>query len=103
MDPFIYAFAVALALGVIATLTFALLWKSAQKALVEERASHAATSQNLVATQAAVQLSEGGRSSETARLEAIIAAQKAEIIELEAVKLADPAAARARLEKLSGG
>lgn len=102
-DPFIYAFLVTLVVGVITTLVFALLWKSAQKKLVTEQAAHAATTQNLVVTQAAVQLSEMARTDNTARLEAVITGLRKEIEDVEAVHSLDPEAQRARLAKLSGG
>lgn len=101
MDPFIYAFAVALALGAIATLTTTVLWKSAQKAVVTEKAAHEGTRANLLATQAALSESELGRSSEEARLEAIIAVQKKELDEIAHSE--DPAVQRERLARLSGG
>ena len=100
MDPFIYAFVISLGAGAISSLTLALLWKSAQKALVEERAAHAATSQNLVATQAAVRLSETGRSGEEVRLEEIIVALKAELANVK--NSDDPEEQRKRLERLGG-
>lgn len=100
-DPFIWAFGVTLILGVIVSLILLVLWKSAQKALSDERGAHAATSQNLVATQAAVKVSETGRTGETARLEAIITGLQAELA--AAPHSTDPEAQRARLAKLSGG
>lgn len=101
MDPFIYAFAVSTALGALTSLSFALLWKSAQKAVVTEKAAHEGTRANLLATQAALTQSELNRSSEEARLEAVIAAQKKELDEVAHSE--DPAVQRARLARLSGG
>lgn len=101
MDPFIYAFAIALALGAISSLTMTVLWKSAQKAVVTEKAAHEGTRANLLATQAALTQSELDRASEEARLEAVIAVQKKELDEVAHSE--DPAVQRARLARLSGG
>lgn len=99
----IYAFAAALAVGAIGTATCAGLWRAAQAKLAAEKSAHESTRANLLATQMGLEVSEQGRLGESARLEAIITAQKVELQEMMKHQSSDPLDLRGRLEKLSGG
>jgi len=97
-----YAFLIALAAGGIAAGILTALWKGAQNLLSIEKAAHEKTKGDLAATAKGLEISEAARGDEKARLEAVIAAKKAEIATLEADTYAcnSPALVRERLRSL---
>ncbi len=97
-----YAFFIVLALGGIASAILTALWKGAQSVAQKERAAHEKTKNDLAATVKGLEISEAARRDEKARLEAVIAAKRADIEALEADNHAcnSPALVRERLRGL---
>lgn len=97
-----YAFFIVLALGGIVSAILTALWKGAQSVLIKERTAHEKTKGDLAATTKGLEISEAARKDEKARLEAVIAAKRAEIEALEADNHAcnSPALVRERLRGL---
>lgn len=97
-----YAFFIVLAAWGITAAILVALWKGAQSVAQRERSDHEKTKNDLVATMKGLEISEAARKDETARLEAVIAAKRAEIEALEADNHAcnSPALVRERLRGL---
>lgn len=97
-----YAFFIALVAGLLVAIVLLALWQSTKQLLLKEKADHEKTKGDLAATVTGLKLSEAGRADEKARLEAVIAAKRAEIEALEADNHAcnSPALVRERLRGL---
>jgi hypothetical protein len=97
-----YAFLIALIVGLLGAIVLVALWQSTKQLLLKEKADHEKTKADLAATLTGLKLSEAGRTDEKARLEAVIAAKRADIEALEADNHAcnSPALVRERLRGL---